>query len=77
MLANIDGGHIKARGESRSFEAMVATVYRPESLEYVDKNHNTITLKTTVASAKDDGQETMKALFKSACTAQGMTVQPR
>lgn len=74
LLANIDGGHIKARGENRSFEAMVATVYRPESLEYVDKNHNTITSKTTVASAKDDGQETMKAFFKSACRAQGMTL---
>jgi hypothetical protein len=33
LLANIDGGYIKARGENRSFEAMVATVYRPESLE--------------------------------------------
>jgi len=74
LLANIDGGHIKARGENRSFEAMVATVYRPESLEYVDKNHNTITSKTTVASAKDDSQGTMNALFKSACGAQGMTV---
>ena len=74
LLANIDGGHIKARGDNRSFEAMVATVYRPESLEYVNKNHNTIPSKSIVASAKDDSQETMKAFFKSACRAQGMTV---
>lgn len=33
LLANLDGGHIKARRENRSFEAIVATVYRPESLE--------------------------------------------
>lgn len=73
LIANIDGGHIKSRGENRSFEAMVATIYRPENVEYVDKNHNMITSKTTVASAKDDEQETMKTLFKSACRAQGMT----
>lgn len=77
LLANIDGGHIKARGENRSFEAMVATVYRPECLEYVDKHHNTITSKTTVASAKDDDQKTMKELFKSACRAQGMTIETK
>ena len=52
---------------------MISTVYRTENLIYVDKNHNTITSKTTVASAKDDQQEAIKALFKSACRAQGMT----
>ena len=72
LIINIDGGHIKARGDNRSFEAMVATVYRPENLEYVDKNHNAITSKAIVASAKDDGQSTMKSLFKSACRSQGM-----
>ena len=73
LIVNIDGGHIKARGEDRSFEAMIATAHRPENLQYVDKNHNLITSKTIVASAKNDGQETMKLLFKSACRAQGMT----
>jgi hypothetical protein len=72
LLANIDGGHIKERGNGRSFEAMVASIYRPESLAYVNKNHNIITSKTSVASAKDDKQVTMKALFRSACRAQGM-----
>ena len=77
LVANIDGGHIKARGDNRSFEAMISAVYRPENLIYVDKNHNTIMSKTTVASAKDDQQETIKALFKSACRAQGMTAATR
>ncbi len=73
LITHIDGGHIKARGTSRSFEAMVAKVYSPEELTYVDKNHNKLTSKTVVASAKDDQQETMKTLFKSACRMQGMT----
>lgn len=72
LLVNIDGGHIKARGDNRSFEAMVATAYRPEELEYIDKNHNAIRKKTIVASAKDDNQTTIKTLLKSACKEQGM-----
>ena len=75
LITQVDGGHIKARGTARSFEAMVAKVYRPEALSYVDKNHNTLNSKTVVASAKDDQQETMKVLFKSACRMQGMTKQ--
>ena len=64
LITQIDGGHIKARGTARSFEAMVAKIYRPEALSYVDKNHNTLNSKTVVASAKDGQQETMKVLFK-------------
>lgn len=75
LIAQIDGGHIKARGASRSFEAMIAKVYRPEELSYVDKNNNKLNSKTIVASAKDDQQETIKKLFKSACRMQGMTKQ--
>lgn len=73
LVANIDGGHIKSIGESRSFEAMIATVYRPESLVTVNKNQNEIVDKTTVASAKDDSQKTMKQLFIAACLTQGMS----
>ena len=72
LIANIDGGHIKARGDARSFEAMVAKVYRPENLTYVNKNHNAVISKTFVASAKADEQQSIKKLFKSACVAQGM-----
>ena len=75
LIANIDGGHIKSRGEARSFEAMVATVYRPESLKLIANNSNEITDKTTIASAKDDSQETMKQLFIAACTKQGMAIK--
>ena len=75
LIANIDGGHIKSRGMARSFEAMVATVYRPENLKLVANHSNEITDKTTVASAKDDSQETMKQLFIAACTKQGMSIK--
>jgi hypothetical protein len=73
LYATVDGGHIKSRGDSRSFEATVATVYRPENIQYVNRNHNELTSKSSVASAKDDQQETIKSLFKRACIAQGMT----
>jgi hypothetical protein len=72
LIANIDGGHIKSRGVARSFEAMIATVYSPENIKKVDKHHNSITKKSTVASAKSDDHQTMNALFKSACETQGM-----
>lgn len=73
LIANIDGGHIKARGLSRSFEAMVVSVHNPKNLRLVNKSHNIISSKTTVASAKDDKQETIKLLFKNACKTEGMT----
>ncbi len=75
LIANIDGGHIKSIGVKRSFEAMIATVYRPDSLIAVNDNRNAIVDKTSVASAKDDSQKTMKQLFIGACNAQGMSIK--
>ena len=75
LIANIDGWHIKSRGANRSFEAMIATVYRPESLVPVSDKRNEIIDKTAVASAKDDSQKTMKQLFIAACQTQGMAAQ--
>jgi hypothetical protein len=72
LVANIEGGHIKARGDNRSFEAMIATIYQPKNLKIVNKNHNSLEAKTIVASAKSDEQMTMKALFKNACITEGM-----
>lgn len=75
LVASIDGGHIKERGDKRSFEAMVANVYSPSNLISANKNHNKLTSKTIVASAKSDQQETIKKLFKMACLSQGMTME--
>jgi hypothetical protein len=77
LIANIDGGHIKAKGANRSFEAMVAKVYNPENIESVNNNRKKISAKTYAASAKDDEQTAMKLLFKNACIAQGMTKNTR
>ena len=42
LVANIDGGHIKARGDNRSFEAMIVTVYKPDNLKRINKSHDII-----------------------------------
>ena len=72
LIAVIDGGHLKAKDkESRSFEAMTATVYRPENVSRVDNHHNEITQKTSVASALSDHQQTIKTLVTNACHKEG------
>ena len=73
LLVNIDGGHIKAIGRVRSFEAMVVTVYQPQNLKSVNENRNEIVSKTIVASAKSDEQTTIKQLFKNAAISQGLS----
>lgn len=72
LIAVIDGGHLKSNQlNARSFEAMIATVYRPENLQRVDKHHNAIIQKTSVASARSDQQQTIKQLTKNACHQEG------
>ena len=72
LIAVIDGGHLKAKDkEARSFEAMTATVYRPENISRVDNHHNEITQKTSVASALSDHQQTIKTLVTNACHKEG------
>ena len=72
LVVNIDGGHIKNRGEGRSFEAMIASIYQPSNIRFIDKNHNEITRKQVVSSAKNDSQESIKKQFKNACIVEGM-----
>jgi len=61
LILNVDGGHINTTEEGkRSFEAMTAIVYRPESLESNSSgNRNTLTSKHCAASALNDGQQQM------------------
>lgn len=76
LIAVVDGGHIKSVfKESRSFEAMIGSVYRPENLIRVDKHHNEIIKKTTVASALSDEQKTIKKLMLNACKKEGMSAK--
>lgn len=68
----VDGGHLKSKStNSRSFEAMIATVYHPKNHRRIDKYHNEITKKTSVASALSDHQQTIKQLVLNACRAEG------
>jgi len=74
LIAVIDGGHVKSKAEdTRSFEAMISTVYNPDNIKFIDKNHNEITQKTSVASALSDKQITIKKLTLIACKKEGMS----
>ncbi len=72
LIAVIDGGHLKSSAEyGNSFEAMISTVFCPDNIIQIDKNHKEITKKTSVASALDDKQKTIKKLISNACLKEG------
>ena len=74
----MDGGHIPTKDKGkRSFEALSAIVYRPESIEQVDRHHRKITNKTCVVSAMDDELESIKSFLLNAAHKQGMTEHTR
>lgn len=76
LIAVIDGGHLKSNQKgSRSFEAMIATIFCPDNIQHIDKHHNEITKKTSVASALSDKQETIKQLTINACRTEGANAQ--
>jgi hypothetical protein len=76
LIAVIDGGHLKSNdNDSRSFEAMIATVYCPNNIRRIDKHHKEITQKTSVASALSDEQKTIKQLTLNACRKEGMNAR--
>ena len=73
LIVVIDGGYLKSNiKDARSFEAMIGSVFKPESLVFVDKHHNEIIQKTSVASALSDDQKTIKQLVLNACKQEGM-----
>jgi hypothetical protein len=74
VIIQVDGGHIPIQEQGkRSFEALAAIVYRPESLHEVDQYHRKIVEKTCVVSAMDDDLQTMKTYLLHAALKQGMT----
>ena len=73
LILQVDGGHIPTQDpDKRSFEALSAIVYRPESLQVVDQHHREIINKSCVLAAKDDGLETMMRYVLNAAHQQGM-----
>lgn len=76
LIAVIDGGHLKSNtNDAHSFEAMITTIYSPTNTRRVDKSHNEITQKTSVASALSDKQKTIKQLSVNACYKEGAHAQ--
>jgi hypothetical protein len=73
IIAQIDGGHIKDKDPNkRSFEAMTAVMYRPESV--IKKGQkNVVVSKNCVASALLDDQEYMKKAVLAAAKQQGLS----
>jgi hypothetical protein len=73
LIIQVDGGHIHDKDpDKRSFEAMCAKVYRPESVIEVTENRTEIINKNCAASAKDDKQRSMKKYLLRAAKAQGL-----
>ena len=74
LILQIDGGHIPIQEKSkRSFEALTGTIYRPDSIERIDKHHRRIKDKSCAISAVSDQLQTMKTYVLNAALKQGMT----
>lgn len=73
VIVQVDGGHIPIKDkDKRSFEALSAVVYRPETLLRIDQHHREIKSKSCALSATDDNLATMKTYLLHAALKQGM-----
>jgi hypothetical protein len=74
VIVQVDGGHLPTQEEDkRSFEALSAVIYRPESLQPLDSHHRAISSKSCVLSSRDDNLSTIKTYVLHAARKQGMT----
>ena len=73
LIVQVDGGHIpiKEKGK-RSFEALSAVIYRPESIRTIDRHHREIESKSCALSARDDELATIKTYLLNAARKQGL-----
>lgn len=61
LIIQVDGGHVKSSEDgARSFEAMAAVIYRPESIIAGTGERNTVISKHCSASTQLDNQHQMK-----------------
>tara|TARA_B110000908_G_C10202179_1_gene425881 strand:- start:183 stop:1520 length:1338 start_codon:yes stop_codon:yes gene_type:complete len=74
LVIQVDGGHIKSKGvDTRSFEALISTVYSLENVKRNPKNgRGTITLKHSSASALNDNQLHIRKSTINAAYKEGM-----
>ena len=73
LIVQVDGGYIPTKDKAkRSFEALSAVVYRPESIRTIDQHHREIESKSCALSAQNDSLVTMKTYLLHAALKQGM-----
>jgi len=73
LIVQVDGGHIPIKDQDkRSFEALSAVIYRPESIRTIDQHHREIESKSCVLSATDDNLATIKTYVLHAARKQGL-----
>ena len=72
-LIQVDGGHIPTQDpDKRSFEALSAVVYPPESLHTLDQNHREITSISCALSNREHSLCTITTSVLHAALQQGM-----
>ena len=74
LIIQVDGGHVKSsENGARSFEAMAAVVYKPESIQAGIGDRNTVESKHCSASTKSDNQQEMKERTIVAALKEGLS----
>ena len=74
LYLQVDGGHIRDKGKDKqSFEAMISTVYSPESYRRVSEDKNEIKSKHVAASALKDQGSTINQLTLKAAQKEGLS----
>lgn len=74
LIIQVDGGHIPTKDkDKRSFEALSGIIYRPDSIEVLDRHHRRISDKTCVISALEDKLQTIETYVYHAALRQGLT----
>ena len=74
LYLHVDGGHIKNKEKrKRSFEAMVATVFKPESYRKISDKRRVIDEKHIAASSLKDNGDTINQLTLKAAQKEGLT----
>ena len=78
LIVGVDGGYLHDKDNpGHNFEAMTAKVFQPQNCQQISKDRNEIIDKNCAASAKKDGQKTMKDRTLFAAKAQGLNLKTK
>ena len=74
LYLHVDGGHIRdKKQDKRSFEAIITTVFKPESYRKISEDKNVIEGKHVASSALDDRGKTINILTLKAAQKEGLS----